>query len=73
MLAGTPGVGFDLPPELIEVTDAGVPLICAEAERASVNIPTASASPAAMAEFSRFTFKSYSRFGAIALLPCNTL
>ena len=28
MLAGTPGVELRWPPELIEVTDAGVPLIC---------------------------------------------
>jgi hypothetical protein len=28
MLAGTPGAGLRCPPELIEVTDAGVPLIC---------------------------------------------
>jgi hypothetical protein len=71
MLAGTPGVELGFPPKLIEVTDAGVPLICAGArgtEVRSVVIPTTSTSPAAMAEFSRFTFKSYSRFATIALL-----
>ena len=29
MLAGTPGVELRWPPKLVEVTDAGVPLICA--------------------------------------------
>ena len=60
MLAGVPGEEFKRPPELIEVTDAGVPLICALAlGDTKTNPPKTRASAATGAEFSRFTYESY--------------
>jgi hypothetical protein len=63
ILAGTPGEEFECPPKLVEVTDAGTPLICAFAAggtRASqIHPPAIRTSAATVAEFSRFTYESY--------------
>src|SRR4029077_18105231 len=71
-LAGTPGAELKCPPELIEVTDAGVPLICATAggkrKRSAANTK---ASAATVAEFSRSTSQSYSDFATIARPLCH--
>ena len=72
MLAGTPGVELRCPPKLVEVTEAGVPLICAGAEGARKNNP-ARASTATVAEFSRFTYESYSSLETTAYPPDKTL
>jgi hypothetical protein len=60
MLAGVPGEELKCPPELIEVTDAGVPLICALAVGdTKINPLRTRARAATGAEFSRFTYESY--------------
>jgi hypothetical protein len=65
-LGGTPGVEFRWPPKLIEVTEAGVPLICENAG-AEKNMPPANSPIAAtVAEFSRLTCQSYSSFRNMA-------
>ena len=64
MLAGVPGEEFKRPPELMEVTDAGVPLICAlAAGDTRANPPKTRAIAATGAKFSRFTYESYPKFG----------
>src|SRR6266853_4256314 len=62
MLARTPGVEFRCPPKLVEVTEAGTPLICAFAAGArarQIDAPAIRASAATVAEFSRLTYESY--------------
>src|ERR1700676_101000 len=71
-MAGTPGGEFRCPPKLVEVTDAGVPLICAFAAGAKArktNPPTTRARAATVAEFSRFTYESYPSFETMAQAP----
>ena len=70
MLAGTPGVELRWPPELIEVNDAGVPLICPSAAGVrKTKVPRTRVSTAPVAEFSRITFESYRTFETMAQPP----
>ena len=70
MLAGTPGVELKWPPELIEVTDAGVPLICPFAAGVrKTSPPRTRVSTATVAEFSPITCESYPSFQTMAQPP----
>jgi hypothetical protein len=69
MLAGTPGAELRCPPELIEVTDAGVPLICPPEAGTSARRNPQARIAATVAEFSPFTYESYPSLETMAQPP----